>query len=167
VPTQILIVAGFTAAIGTGIGPMMLAAGKPRALLVNNVISLVLFAVVVYICAGYGLIATCIGVGIYRVGALVIGQYFLGTRQLGIPLRETLLGDPGPAAVSTVALAAAALIVSRGLASAPVVVDIALTAAVGFATYALVLRTLFTAAWSDLALLARRVLPRRLRPALD
>jgi PST family polysaccharide transporter len=166
VPTQILIVAGFTAAIGTGIGPMMLAAGKPRALLINNVVSLALFAIVVYVCAGYGLIATCIGVGIYRVGALVVGQYALGTRVLGIPLRETLVGDPGPAAVSTLALVAAAVAVSEGLASAPPVIDVAVTAAVGLAVYALVLRTLFTAAWSDITLLARRAVPQRLRPAL-
>jgi PST family polysaccharide transporter len=169
VPTQILIVAGFTAAIGTGIGPMMLAAGKPRALLVNNVVSLVLFAIAVYICSGYGLIATCIGVGVYRVGALVIGQYFLGTRVLGIPLRETLIGDPGPAAVCTFALLAAALTVRQGLESVPAVVDVAVTAAVGLVVYALALRTLFRPAWADLELLARRVLPqrlRRVRPAL-
>jgi hypothetical protein len=145
---------------------MMLAAGKPRALLINNVVSLALFAIVVYVCAGYGLIATCIGVGIYRVGALVVGQYALGTRVLGIPLRETLVGDPGPAAVSTLALVAAAVAVSEGLASAPPVIDVAVTAAVGLAVYALVLRTLFTAAWSDITLLARRAVPQRLRPAL-
>jgi O-antigen/teichoic acid export membrane protein len=165
VPTQILIVAGFTAAIGTGIGPMMLAAGKPRALLVNNVVSLLLFAVAVYVLAGYGLIATCIGVGTYRIAALVIGQYFLGTRQLGIPLRETLFGDPAPAAVCTVALVATALPVSRLLGSEPALIEIAATAAAGFAAYALVLRTVFSAAWSDLARLAQRMFPQGLRGA--
>jgi O-antigen/teichoic acid export membrane protein len=166
VPTQILIGAGFTAAIGTGIGPLMLAAGRPRELLINNVVSLLLFAVVIYVCAGYGLIATCIGVVAYRVVALVVVQYVLGTRMLAIPVRETLFEDPGPAAIATIALVAVAIPVSRGLASAPAAIDIVLTAAAGFAAYVLVLRTLFTAAWLDITLLARRAVPQRLRPAL-
>ena len=163
VPTQILVVAGFTAAIGTGIGPMMLAAGKPRALLINNVVSLVCFAVTVYVCAGFGLTATCIGVAAYRVLALIVGQYFLATRGLGIPLRETILVDPAPAAVSAVALVVAALTVTKLLASYPPAIIVAGAAAAGFSAYALVLRAMFPPAWSDMELLARRLVLRRRR----
>jgi lipopolysaccharide exporter len=157
VPTQILIGAGFTAAIGTGIGPMMLAAGRPKALLINNVVSFVCFAAVVYVLAGYSLTAVCVGVVAYRVVALVVGQYILATRLLGIPLRETLLSDPAPGAISTLALVAAALPMMNLLASAPAAIAIGATAVVGFVVYAVVLRTLFSAAWSDLVLLARRI----------
>ena len=163
VPTQILVTAGFTAAVGTGIGPMMLAAGKPRALLINNVVSLVLFAVTVYVCAGYGLIATCIGVAAYRVLALVIGQYFLATRGLGIPLRDTVIIDPAPAGVSALALVAVALPVAKLMESYPSAINVAVTAAVGFSAYALALRAMFPPAWSDMQLLARRLVLRRPR----
>ena len=165
VPTQILVVAGFTAAVGTGIGPMMLAAGKPRALLINNVVSFVCFAIAVYVCAGYGLIATCIGVSAYRVLSLIFGQYFLATRGLGIPLRETVLIDPAPAAVSAAALAIAALPVAKLLESFPAAVNVAVTAAVGFSVYALVLRAMFPPAWADMQLLTRRLVRRRPRTA--
>jgi hypothetical protein len=45
----------------------------------------------------------------------------------------------------------------------PSAIKIAVAAAVGFSVYALVLRAMFPAAWSDLELLARRVVLRRPR----
>jgi O-antigen/teichoic acid export membrane protein len=165
VPTQILVGAGLTAAIGTGIGPMMLAVGKPRALLYNNLVSLPCFALTVYICAGYGLIATCIGVVVYRILALIIGQYFLATRILGIPLRETLIIDPFPAAISASALLIVALPVTRLMEPFPAPVNVAITMATGFTAYGLALRIGFVDAWSDITRLGRRLLGRSVKRA--
>ena len=163
VPTQILVGAGIATAIGTGIGPLMMAAGRPRALLVNNGVSFACFAVTVYVCSGYGLIATCIGVTAYRLVSTAVSQYVLATRLLGIPLRETLILDPGPAAVSALALVAVALPVSTLLDPLPPVIDVAVTAAAGFAAYLVVLRTVFGGAWADAEMLLTRLVPARLR----
>ncbi len=163
IPAQILVGAGVATTIGTGIGPVMLAAGRPNALLINNVVSFACFAVVVYICAGHGLIATCIGVVVYRLVAMCLSQYFLATRLLGIPLRHTLIVDPGPAAVSAVALLAVAFPVSALLDGAPAAVSVCGTAAVGLSVYLAVLRAVFRAAWSDMASVIGGAVPRRLR----
>ena len=163
VPSQILVGAGIATAIGTGIGPLMMAAGRPRALLVNNGVSFACFAVTVYVCSGYGLIATCIGVTAYRLVSTAVSQYVLATRLLGIPLRETLILDPGPAAVSALALVAVALPVSTLLDPLPPVLDVAVTAAAGFAAYLVVLRTVFGGAWADAEMLLTRLVPARLR----
>jgi lipopolysaccharide exporter len=165
VPTQILVGAGFTGAVGTGIGPVMMAAGRPRALLVNNVISFFAFAAVVYVCAGHGLVVTCVGVVAFRVVALVVSQYCLATRLLGIPLRDTLVVDPGPAAVCTAALVAVALAVSALTAAIPVVLSVALTALAGLGVYAVVLRSAFPGSWGDVRLVVEGMVPARLRRA--
>ncbi len=164
-PTQILVGAGVATAIGTGIGPVMLAAGKPRPLLVNNIVTFACFALTVYVCAGFGLIATCVGVVAYRLIALAVSQYCLATRLLGIPLRDTLVRDPGPAAISAAALLAVAFPLSAAVDGYPPLIRLAVTAAAGFAVYGLVLRVLFSTAWSDVAILLAEVLPRRLRRA--
>lgn len=163
VPAQILVGAGVATTIGTGIGPVMLAAGRPRALLINNVISFACFAVVVYICSGYGLIETCVGVVVYRLVALCVSQYILGERLLGIPLAQTLVRDPGPALVSAAALLAVAFPMSALLGGAPAPVSVIGTAAVGLGAYLLVLRGVFPGAWADVRLVLAGAVPRRLR----
>lgn len=162
-PAQILVGAGVATTIGTGIGPIMLAAGRPNALLVNNVISFTCFATVVYVCAGYGLIATCIGVVAYRLVALSVSQYFLATRLLGIPLHHTLITDPGPAAVSSAALLAVAFPVAAVLDGAPPAVAVLVPAVAGLIAYLAVLRSLFRDAWSDVVLVVAGAIPQRLR----
>jgi len=126
-------------------------------------VSFACFAVTVYVCSGYGLIATCIGVTAYRLVSTAVSQYVLATRLLGIPLRETLILDPGPAAVSALALVAVALPVSTLLDPLPPVIDVAVTAAAGFAAYLVVLRTVFGGAWADAEMLLTRLVPARLR----
>jgi hypothetical protein len=79
---------------------------------------------------------------------------------LGIPLRR-LLADIAPGAVSSCALAAAAvptLGLMHGL-GAPTFFALAAVGLVGAAVYLLALRALFPAAWSDLAMLVRRLRP--------
>jgi len=164
VPAQILVGAGVATTIGTGIGPVMLAAGRPTSLLVNNIISLSCFAVVVYYAAGYGLIATCVAVVAYRLVALCVSQYFLATRLLGIPLHHTLFVDPGPAFISTFALLLAAFPTSMLLDGTPRLVSVAVPAAAGLLAYFAVLRGLFRPAWSDIVLVLGGAIPARLRP---
>lgn len=164
-PTQILAAGGIGMTLGAGIGPVMLAAGYPRAMLINNIVAFAGFAVTVWICAGYGLTVTCIGVAAYHVLAAAVSQWALASRLLGIPLRKTLIEDPGPAAASALALLAVAMPLVELLADlgSPAVLTVAAASIAGLVTYVAVLRTVFRGAWDDLQMVGLGMLPGRLR----
>lgn len=157
-PTRILVAAGLALAIGTGIGPAMLAAGRPRQMLMANLLALVCLTMTVAICVGYGVVVTCVGVATYRWVALAAMQYFLGSRLLGIPFARTMIIDPGPAAVASLGLVAVSLPVFLGLQELPIGAFARVTASggVGLAAYTAVLRVVFPGVWSE----SREVLAR-------
>ena len=161
-PAQILAVAGMAGSVGTGLGPLMLAAGRPRALLVYNLASAGAFACTIWIVAPRGLHAVCVAAAGFYVVQLLAAHWLLLDRLLGIPVRQ-LLRDVGPAAVSCGALLAAAFPLARALESAelPVLVQLAVTGTAATVMYLLVLRLLFRPAWSDLVRVAARVVGRR------
>ena len=164
VPTQILVVLGMTAALGTGTGPLILAAGHPNALLALNVAYLVLYAAVVWVTAGIGLIAVCIGVAATGLVRTVAVYYLLLDRLIGIPFSR-LKADVGPAFVSSLGLlAVAAPLTELGAATGvPAPVTLLVAGAAGTAVYLTALRRWYPATWGDMALLADRVLRRRPR----
>jgi lipopolysaccharide exporter len=158
-PTQILAVAGMIAAILTGYPQVMLAVGKPRALLNFNLAMLVTYAVAIFLAVGHGLIAVaivastvylCILVGVYR---------FLLARYVGLSIRR-LIPELGPALAGCLALAAASeplrLLLEPAL---PPALTIAIAGSAGLAVYAGALRLASPAAWQDLGLLLTRVFP--------
>ncbi len=159
-PTQILCVAGMIAAVLTGYPQILLAAGRPRALLGFNVVLLGLYLVASWIAAPYGLAALAIAVVAVHVVLLIAVYAVLFRRVLGIPVRR-LVTDLLPAAACSLALLAAAFPLAEMLraAQAPVV---AIAAAVGLAgtlVYASALRSLFRPVWDDVVGLILRVLP--------
>ncbi|HEY1358065.1 MAG TPA: oligosaccharide flippase family protein [Thermoleophilaceae bacterium] len=159
-PAQILAFAGMIAAILTGYPQVMLAAGKPRALMIFNVGVLAAYCVLVWFAAPHGLTTVAVAVVGIHVSMLFTVYGVLFRNVLGIPLRR-LLADIAPGAVSSCALAAAAvptLGLMHGL-GAPTFFELAAVGLVGAAVYLLALRALFPAAWSDLAMLVRRLRP--------
>ena len=160
-PTQILAVAGMTAAVLTGLGPLMLAMGKPKALLYWNLGSSVTYGLMVFFVAPLGLTAICVGVVAMRVTTLLVAQRVMIQGLAGIPMR-TLLHDAGPAVTGTVAMLAVSFPLAAALTAAdvPAPVTCCGVAAFAFGTYALTIRTLFSASWADLMLLVSRILPR-------
>jgi lipopolysaccharide exporter len=166
VPTQILVALGLAAAVNVGTGPLIMAAGHPRALMTMNVIYLVIYATVVYVTSGIGLIAVCIGVACTGLLRMVAVYHFLLDRLMGIPLR-TLATDVGPALLSCAALfAVAAPLTALGEhIAAPAVITLAAACLGGGAAYALALRRAAPDVWSDFALLARRIAGRGPRRA--
>jgi O-antigen/teichoic acid export membrane protein len=164
VPTQILAVAGMTAALMTGVGPLMLALGRPKALLHWNLLAAIAYGVMVYFVAPLGITAVCIAVVCMRVTTVVIAQLVLLRGLAGIPFRH-LLDDAGPATIASAALLAASVPLAHWLAGigAPVIFTISLVSVVGAAVYSVALRALFPAAWADVLVLARRILPARRR----
>jgi O-antigen/teichoic acid export membrane protein len=161
VPAQILAVVGMLIAIQTSLGPLVLAAGKPRALLAYNVASVIVYAAVVLLAAPGGLTAVCLAVLAFHAVQFALAQWVLLKRLVGIPLRS-LWTDAGPAAVSCLLLLAVTHLLATLLASngVPVSLVVVTTVAVGGAVYLLTLRALFPPAWRDFTLLTQRMLPR-------
>ena len=158
-PAQILAVAGMVAAVLTGYPQVMLAVGRPRALLNFNVVMLIAYAAIVAVVAHQGLITVAIAVVVAYL-AILAGVYRLMLqRYVGISIAR-LVPELGPAVVGCLALAAIDEPLRRLLyptiGAAPTIV-IAGTA--GLLAYCLALRLVSRATWDDLSGLAARVLP--------
>ena len=154
--TQILAIAGLAAALGTGTGPLLLATGHPRALLVYNLLSAVVYIAAVLIALPMGLTAVCWAVAIVTWASFFVLQYAIVDRIVGIPLLDTLR-DALPALVAGLPLLAVSWLLSGWLEPAlPDWLVLVLAGMAGLAAYALCLRLLFASAWSDLTLLAGR-----------
>jgi PST family polysaccharide transporter len=161
-PAQILALAGMAAAILTGYPQAMLALGRPRALLRFNLARLVLYALAVTLAAGHGLLAVSLAVaGCYALILAGVYLLLLGPA-LGLSLRR-LLAELGPALAGCLALGAVAeplrLLCEAAL---PAPLTIALAGGGGLCAYAATLRAVSPAAWRDLLLLSRRLLPKKL-----
>ncbi len=158
-PTQILAVAGMVAAILTGYPQVMLALGRPRALLRFNVAMLLGYAAVVALASGHGLTVVAVAVTVFYLGILAGVYRLLLRRHLGISIRE-LLGELAPALAGCVALACVATPLRTLLAPAlGPLLTLALASTAGLLTYVATLRAVSPAAWRDLGLLLARVLP--------
>lgn len=169
-PTQVLAVAGMIAAILTGYSQLMLAAGRPRALMAFNSCVLVVYGVAVFLTAKQGLVAVALAVvGVY-VAMLAAVYLVLFRRVLGIPIGR-LVTDLAPALagnalVLAVGMPLAALLRAAGASAAPIIVAVGVA---GACVHALSLRAFFPAVWADVSALVRRLAPARLplgRPAV-
>jgi lipopolysaccharide exporter len=163
-PTQILAVAGMIAAILTGYPQVMLAAGRPRPLMIFNCCVLALYGLAVYATANRGLDTVAVAVVIVHVAMLAAVYLILFRRVLGMPIGR-LVGDLAPAVLGSAAIVAVGLPLAAALRSlgtpAPLLVLVA--GVVGLAVQALALRVFFRPVWADVSSLIRRVLPSRPR----
>jgi O-antigen/teichoic acid export membrane protein len=162
-PAQILAVAGMARMINNGTPPLMLAAGRPRALLVFNIYRVAALAGAVFLAVPLGLTAVCVAVAIYQVVTLVGSYRLMLGRLVGVTLRQLAL-DLGPAIAASGILIAVAFPLAHALSTGgvPRPLTVLLACALGTPIYLLALRVISPAAWADLFLLARRVLPPRL-----
>lgn len=159
-PVQILCVAGMIAAILTGYPQIMLAAGRPRALLAFNLVLLSLYLVASWIAVPRGINALAIAVVCVHIVQLVAVYAVLFRRVLGLPVRR-LVTDLLPAVLSSLVLLGTAVAVAALLhrAQVPVPVFVAGVGLCGAIAYLLALRALFPSVWGDLLQLTQRVLP--------
>ena len=168
-PTQILAVAGMIAAVLTGFPQIMLAIGRPRQLLVFNIAVVIGYSAAVLLASQHGLIVISLTI-VATYFAILAGVYrFLLHRYVGISIRR-LIPELGPAVVGCLAQIAATvpLRMLLGLVFPPALI-ILVVGLTGLVVYAVVLRVIFPAAWSDTYMLATRILPPlarigRLRP---
>jgi O-antigen/teichoic acid export membrane protein len=160
VPAQILALVGMIAAVLTGYPQVMLAVGQPKALLRFNIVIVLVFGAAVAVTAAHGLMAVSIAVLVVHIGILLGVYRFLLQPHIGLSMRG-LVSELGPAVVGCLGLAAVGfpLRVLLQSVSAGAFVTIVVAGAAGFVVYAAVVQKLFPAAWSDLRMLAERVLP--------
>jgi O-antigen/teichoic acid export membrane protein len=169
-PTQILAVAGMVAAILTGYPQVMLAVGRPRALLNFNLAMLVVYAAAVFVAASHGLIVIAIAVTTVYVGILAGVYRFLLQRYVGIAVSR--LGPVlAPAIIGSLVLGVIGASLVRVLDPLlPAPLTIAVAGAAGILAYCATLRVVSPAAWNDVTRLAVQLMPpasglqRRLRP---
>ena len=162
IPAQLLAGCGMVAVVLTGTGPLLMAVGRPSALLVYNGVNAAVFLSVVLATAPYGLIAVCAGFLGVQLVSLVAANHFLLGRIAGIPLRDTV-ADIAPAVVASAVaglagtLAAAVVDPDDVTAAGHIVIVGGLVVAI----YVGVVRTGFPAVWADVCLVARRASGRR------
>jgi O-antigen/teichoic acid export membrane protein len=170
-PAQILAVAGMIAAVLTGYAQVMLAVGRPRALLRFNLGMLAVYAAAVAVAASHGLIVVSVVVSVAYLGILAGVYRFLLHRYVGISIAR-LVPELGPAVAGCLALAAVTEpllhVVDPALGELP---SLVIVGTAGIVAYAAALRAVSRPAWNDLRLLFARVLPplrrpRRLRPSV-
>lgn len=167
-PTQILAVAGMANAVLTGTGPLILAAGRPAALLHFSLVSLVLYATAIFLAVPLGIIGVCVAVVGASIAQLLIAQYFLLDRIAGIPIRA-LWSDVCAAIISSVALLGVAFPLASTMEAHDLhaLIVLPVVGIAGLGVYMLAVRYVFTPAWNDLALLGGRLIKRNRRRSDD
>jgi O-antigen/teichoic acid export membrane protein len=155
-PAQIMAVAGMAYAVATGTGPLMIAVGKPGALVRWSLIELVAYAGLIYVLSDHGLIAISIGVASFAVASLFAIQLLLLGPYVGIPIGQ-LWGDVLPGVTSAVVVLVTVVPLRILIVGAvpTVVAVVLLSLASGVAAVASL--RLFTATWADMMAIVRGV----------
>ena len=162
VPAQIMAVAGMANAVTTGTGPLMIAVGKPGALVRWSLLELAVYVPLIYVLSGYGLTAVSIGVAAFGIATLLGNQVLLLGPHIGVPFRE-LWADVRPGLAGAAAVLAAVVPLRLLLGETlPTTVTLAVLAPVTVGVALLAVR-LFPATWVDLQSIARGVRGRRAR----
>jgi lipopolysaccharide exporter len=157
-PAQILAVAGMADAIVTGVGPLMIAIGRPGALLRWNVIVLAGYALMVFLLAPHGLDAVAIGVALFGVAIVIGSQAALMRPYAGLSYRQLWADTRAGIVVGVgVLLAATAVREVLGRFDLPAVITLIVLGSSAVVVYGMLLRMLFPAEWSDLRALAGRI----------
>ena len=138
-----------------------MAVGRPGALAAFYVASMFATGIVTWFTAPLGITAVSLGMCICQFVLLLAGQYFLLSRVVGVPMRDSFR-DSAAALVSSGALLAAMLPVAEMLRASlgPLPLTL-LIAPLGLAVYAACLRVASPGAWYDLGKLFVRVLGAR------
>lgn len=157
-PAQIMAVAGMAESVTTGIGPLMVALGRPGVLLRLNLAVLAVFAAMIFVLAPHGLEIVATGVACFSVISVFVVQAFIRRRYAGLGFAD-LWAETHPGIIVGAAVLAVAIAVREALEPAepaPIVLLLLLFAACAL-SYALLLKAFFPAVWRDLRAILRAV----------
>jgi O-antigen/teichoic acid export membrane protein len=165
VPSQILAVAGFASPVLAGVGPFVLALGRPRRLMVVNWLSALGYAAVLLLTASRGLTAVCLGVLGFSIVNLMTSHHFLLAVPAGIS-GWSVWHEVRPAAVAAAVTLGIGWLAREGatVLDLPSVLVIAASLAAAGGTYVAVIARLSSEAFADLKLIVERVARRRRAP---
>src|SRR5262249_30748646 len=157
-PAQILAVAGMADAVMTGIGPLMTAIGRTGALLRFNIVTLCVYAAMVFVLAPHGVVTLAVGVALFGVCIVPVSQLLLlrpyaglGYAQLWADIRAGLVVGGG------IVLAGTGLRVALEPLSLPPIVSLSVLGIAIVLLYAALLRLIFPKEWSDIRAIAGRM----------
>jgi O-antigen/teichoic acid export membrane protein len=152
VPSQILAVAGIADAVMTGSGPLLVAIGRPGALVKWNLLQLVLYTLLVLLLAPHGITVLAVGVALFGLANAVGVQSVLLRRYLDLSLRDLWLDVRAGTVMGGVVLVATTLLrVTLEALDVPDFLALVLLGLAALALGAAVLRLLYPSEWNDVA----------------
>jgi O-antigen/teichoic acid export membrane protein len=161
VPTQVLAVGGMAWAMLAGVEGITVAAGHPGVLAVFNCVSLVLVGLVAWFVAPFGVDMVAVAMAGLELVFLLIAQYWILWRTVGIPLRDTFR-DPAPAVICTaIMVAVIAPIASLLGAHLPALLNVGVCGLLGLLVYGAAVRLVSPSGWSILRSLLQALAPAR------
>lgn len=152
---QILAVSGMASTLGNGIGPLLLAIGRAKALLAWTLFSFVFVNSGVFLGASVGVVGAAVGASSARVAAVTLMYTMVLPRTAGIPFKMSL-GEFGPGAICAAGAGAVGLALVAALPPVAAPIELAAVATVTAVAYLGLLRLLFGGAWDDLAKVVAR-----------
>ncbi len=167
VPTQILAIGGAVSLVSDSVGAALMAAGRARSVLGFGWAHFLVYGTGVLVFAPLGLAAVAIVAVVVHTLFLFVA-YALMLRGTDDAVLHRLWWDTGPATVSCIGFAAAAVPSSLALTAAGAPAPVLLLAVAGFGgtAYVVTLRTLFPEAWQSALRMLNRVLPSHRLPRL-
>ena len=161
-PVQILTIGGAAMLVATAIGVVLLATGRPQAVMWWGWAHFATYAIAVFALTRFGLGEVAVGAALVHTVFLLVAYLQLANGSVRGAVR-TFVRDLFPATASCIGLAAAAipaglLLSSLHVATLPWLVGVSLAGVVG---YLVTLRTFFPEALRGILALAHRLLPRQ------
>jgi PST family polysaccharide transporter len=163
-PVQLLALGGAATVLIDAAGTVLMASGRPRALLAFGAGHFVTYGIAVLIAAPYGISAVAIAAAIVH-SAFVVISYALMRKGTSKNFLLRLWDDVSPATVSSIVMAAVTVPASLALTAAglPAFVWLVAVGVVGSVAYLAVLRIFFASVWSAQRAIFNRIIPARMR----
>lgn len=163
-PVQVLALGGAATVLIDAAGTVLMASGRPRALLAFGAGHFIAYGIAVLIVAPLGITAVAVAAAVVH-SAFVVVSYGLMRKGLSTNFLRRLWDDVSPAAVCSIAMAAVAVPVSSALTAAglPPLAWLLAVGLVGTVSYLVVLRFLFADVWAMERAIFNRILPQRFR----
>jgi lipopolysaccharide exporter len=160
VPVQILALGGASTLVINGVGTVLMATGRARALLGYGVAHFLVYGITVFLVVQLGIVAVAIDAAVVHTLFLLVAYVLMLRGFAERPLRR-LWSDVAPATISCLGLAAVALPVSLALTAAHVPAFVWLTAVgvVAIPPYLLTLRICFPSTWQGLRMVVGQFVP--------
>jgi O-antigen/teichoic acid export membrane protein len=166
-PVQVLALGGAATVLIDAAGTVLMASGRPRAVLAFGAGHFLAYGFAVLLVAPLGITAVAVAAGVVH-SAFVVVSYFLIRKGTSRTFMRRLWDDVAPATVCSIAMAAATVPASIALTAAglPALAWMLAVGLVGAVTYLLVLRLGFAAVWATQRAIFNRIVPERLRRRL-